>query len=160
MRNNLPLWGGVVQRGLTDVQRNHAVGRVGQRGFELQGRLLQAQDVAEDVLVEASDQVKLAGIEEETRLLQLDGDGHFTGASVNWEMRNLQTEATDQKSAVSPRRLPSSPFLRQEARTRGMGLAVRMPKHLVVSSGGYSLRLRKLSSSGSGVVRTIPITYR
>ncbi|KAG7269208.1 hypothetical protein CRUP_013210 [Coryphaenoides rupestris] len=33
-----------------------------------------------------------------------------------------------------------------------MGLAVRKPKHRVVSSGGYSFLRRKLSSSGSGVV--------
>lgn len=86
---NIPLLSETV---LTDVKRNDAVGRVGQRGFELQRGFLQAQDVGEDVLVEASDQVKLAGIEEETRLLQLDGDGHFARASVNREMRNLQTE--------------------------------------------------------------------
>ncbi len=42
--------------------------------------------------------------------------------------------------------------------TRGIGLAVRMPKHRVVSSGGYSFLRRKLSSSGRGVVRTIPMT--
>lgn len=63
--------------------------------------------MGEDVLVEASDEVKLAGIEEETRLLQLDGDRHLAGASVNWEVRNLRTEATSQVSAVSQRRLLS-----------------------------------------------------
>lgn len=51
---------------LTNVERHDAVGRVGQRGFELQSRFLQAEDVREDVLVQASDQVKLGGIEEET----------------------------------------------------------------------------------------------
>lgn len=49
---------------------------------------------------------------------------------------------------------------KMKAITRGIGLAVRMPKHLVVSSGGYSFLRRKLSSSGRGVVRTIPITYK
>lgn len=49
---------------------------------------------------------------------------------------------------------------KKSARTRGIGLAVRMPKHLVVSSGGYSFLRRKLSSSGRGVVKIIPITYR
>lgn len=83
-----------MERRLTDVERNHAVGRVGQRGFELKSRFLQPQDVGEDVLVEASDQVKLAGLEEKPRLLQLDGDGHFTRASVNWEMRNLEATTT------------------------------------------------------------------
>lgn len=86
---------------LTDVKRNDAVGRVGQRGFELQSGFLQAQDVGEDVLVQAGDQVKLAGIEEETRLLQLNGDGHLARAGVHWEMRNLQTEARSQMLAVS-----------------------------------------------------------
>lgn len=50
---------------LTNIKRYDAVGRVGQRGLELQSRFLQAQDVREDVLVQASDQVKLGGIEEE-----------------------------------------------------------------------------------------------
>lgn len=134
---SIPLQGLLSVRVLTDVERNDAVGRVGQRGLELQSRFLQAQDVGEDVLVQAGDQVQLAGTEEETRLLQLDGDGHLTRASVHWEMRNLQTEAANQMLASGQSsRSPSLKVPRREARTRGMALAVRMPKHLVVSSGG------------------------
>lgn len=89
---------------LTNIKRYDAVGRVGRRGFELQSRFLQAQDVREDVLVQASDQVKLGGIEEEAGLLKFDGDCHFTRASVNWEMGNLWTEATNQMLALNQQR--------------------------------------------------------
>ena len=43
----------------------------------------------EDVLVQAGDEVELGGGERETRLLQLDGDGHLTRAGVHREMGNL-----------------------------------------------------------------------
>lgn len=97
-------------RVLTEVERNDAVGRVSQRGLELQSRLLQAQDVGEDVLVQTGDQLKLAGLEEETRFLQLDGDGHLPRARVNWEMRNLQTVASKQMLASG--QSTTSPFLK------------------------------------------------
>lgn len=89
---------------LTNIKRYDAVGRVGRRGFELQSGFLQAQDVREDVLVQASDQVKLGGIEEEAGLLKFDGDCHFTRASVNWEMGNLWTEAMNQTLALNQQR--------------------------------------------------------
>lgn len=89
---------------LTNIKRYDAVGRVGRRGFELQSRFLQAQDVREDVLVQASDQVKLGGIEEEAGLLKFDGDCHFTRASVNWEMGNLWTEAMNQTLVLNQQR--------------------------------------------------------
>ena len=44
---------------LTDVERQHAVGGVGLRGLELQRWLLQPQDVGENVLVQARDQLQL-----------------------------------------------------------------------------------------------------
>lgn len=93
----------------------------------------------EDVLVEAGDEVKLGGVQEEPRLLELDGDGHLTRASVNWEMGDLQTEAKTQALAVNQKLSKELfPCVRRLCRgpTRGMALAVRMPKHLVVSSGG------------------------
>lgn len=89
---------------LTNIKRHDAVGRVGRRGFELQSRFLQAQDVREDVLVQARDQVKLGGVEEEAGLLKFDGDRDFAGASVNWEMGNLWTEAMNQTSALNQQR--------------------------------------------------------
>ena len=76
--------------GLTDVERQHAVRRVGQRGLELQGGLLQAQDVGEDVLVEARDQLQLRRREREARLLQLDGDGDLPRARVHREVGDLE----------------------------------------------------------------------
>lgn len=45
--------------------------------------------MGENVLVETSDEVELGSGEREARLLQLDGDGHLTRASVHWEMGNL-----------------------------------------------------------------------
>ena len=76
--------------GLTDVERQHAVGRVGQRGLELQGRLLQPQDVGEDVLMEARDELQLRRRQREARLLQLDGDGDLPRARVHWEVGDLE----------------------------------------------------------------------
>lgn len=74
---------------LTRVERQHTVGRVGQRGLELQRGLLQPQDVGEDVLVEARGELQLRLRELEARLLQLDGDGHLPRARVHREVGDL-----------------------------------------------------------------------
>lgn len=91
--------------------------------------------MGEDVLVQAGDEVQLSGTEREARLLQLNGDGHLAGASVHRKVGNLEknfnifslylNEETRETVTASQMRL-----------TRGIGLAVRMPKVRVVSSGG------------------------
>lgn len=45
--------------------------------------------MGEDVLVQAGDEFELGCGEREARLLQLDGDGHLTRASVHREMGDL-----------------------------------------------------------------------
>lgn len=75
---------------LTDVERQHAVGGVGLGGLELERRFLQTQDVGEDVLVQACDQLQLRGRQREARALQLDGDGHLARARVHREVGDLE----------------------------------------------------------------------
>ncbi len=50
--------------------------------------------MGEDVLVQAGDEVELGGGERKARLLQLDGDGHLTRASVHREMGDLDRRKT------------------------------------------------------------------
>lgn len=45
--------------------------------------------MGEDVLVQAGDELELGVGEHEAGLLQLNGDGHLTRASVHWEMGDL-----------------------------------------------------------------------
>lgn len=45
--------------------------------------------MGENILVQAGDEVELGSGECEARLLQLNGDGHLTRASVHWEMGDL-----------------------------------------------------------------------
>lgn len=75
---------------LTHIERQNAVGRVSLCGPELQSRFLQAEDVREDVLVQASDELQLGRAQSEARLQQLYGDGHLTGAGIHREMRDLE----------------------------------------------------------------------
>lgn len=50
--------------------------------------------MGEDVLVQAGDEVELGSGECKARLLQLDGDGHLTRASVHREMGDLDRRKT------------------------------------------------------------------
>lgn len=48
--------------------------------------------MGENVLVQAGDEVKLGGGEGEARLLQFNGDGHLTRASIHREMWDLKRQ--------------------------------------------------------------------
>lgn len=75
---------------LTDVERKHTVGSVSLGGLELERRFLQTQDVGEDVLVQACDQLQLRRRQREARALQLDGDGHLARPRVHREVGDLE----------------------------------------------------------------------
>lgn len=79
----------LLDRVLTNIQRQHAVSRVSQRGHELQCGFLQPEDMGENVLVETRYEVELGSGECEAGLLELNGDGHLTGSSVHRKMGNL-----------------------------------------------------------------------
>lgn len=46
--------------------------------------------MGEDILVQAGNQVELGSSKREARLLQFDGDGNLTRASVDWEVGYLR----------------------------------------------------------------------
>lgn len=59
--------------------------------------------MGEDVLVQAGDELELCSGECEARLLQLDGDGHLTRASVHWEMGDLDRKTMSVLEAINKR---------------------------------------------------------
>lgn len=48
--------------------------------------------MGEDILVQTGNQVELGSSECEARLLQFDGDGNLTRASVDWEVGYLKNK--------------------------------------------------------------------